>query len=67
MDELEDINTFNEGMNFLFKAIECFRDVSDELISIEEFRKLESWYNYDLTERKINKEIELESYKMEVV
>ena len=65
-DDLQDINIFNQGFEHLKKAIECFREVSDELVTIEEFRQLESYLNNELTDRKIQRENDLESWRFEV-
>lgn len=63
MNYLE-IQILQDGIDHLSKAIDCFAD--SELISQEEFDKLEEFID-KLENRKINKEIELKSYKLEVI
>lgn len=59
-----EIEILQDGINHLSKAIDCFAD--SDLVSQEEFDKLEEFID-KLENRKINKEIELKSYKMEVI
>lgn len=59
-----DIEILQDGINHLSKAIDCFADC--DLISQEEFDKLEKFID-ELENRKINKEIEIKSYKLEVI
>lgn len=59
-----EIEILQDGIDHLSKAIDCFAD--SELISQEEFDKLEEFID-KLENRKINKEIELKSYKLEVI
>jgi len=63
MNYLE-IQILQDGIDHLSKAIDCFAD--SELVNQEEFDKLEQFID-ELENRKINKEIELKSYKLEVI
>lgn len=63
MNYLE-IEILQDGIDHLSKAIDCFAD--SDLISQEEFDKLEKFID-ELENRKINKEIELKSFKMEAI
>lgn len=63
MNYLE-IEILQDGINHLAKAIDCFADC--DLISQEEFEKLEKFID-ELENRKINKEIELKSYRLEAI
>lgn len=59
-----DIEILQDGINHLSDAIDCFADC--DLISQEEFEKLEKFID-ELENRKINKEIELKSYRLEAI
>lgn len=59
-----EIEILQDGINHLSNAIDCFADC--DLVSQEEFDKLEKFID-ELENRKINKEIELESYKLEAI
>lgn len=61
---MEDLEIFQEGINHLSKAIEEFSEC--DLVSQEEYDKLVQFID-ELENRKINKEIELKSYKLEVI
>ena len=59
-----EIEILQDGINHLSKAIDCFAD--SDLVSQEEFDKLEKFID-ELENRKMNAEIELKSYKWEVI
>ena len=63
MNYLE-IEILSEGINYLSKAIDCFADCDS--VSEKEFKYLEKFID-NLENRKIKKEIELKSFKMEVI
>ncbi len=63
MNYLE-IEILQDGIDHLSKAIDCFAD--SDLVSQEEFDKLEKFID-ELENRKMNAEIELKSFKMEVI
>ena len=63
MNYLE-IGILKDGIDHLSKAIDCFAD--SDFISQEEFDKLEQFID-ELENRKMNAEIELKSFKMEVI
>ena len=59
-----EIEILQDGIDHLSKAIDCFAD--SDLVSQEEFDKLEKFID-ELENRKMNAEIELKSFKMEVI
>jgi len=59
-----ELEVLEDGINHLSKAIDCFAD--SDLVSEEEFSQLEEFID-KLENRKINYEIELKSFKLEVV
>lgn len=59
-----ELEVLEDGINHLSKAIDCFAD--SDLVSEEEFSKLEEFID-KLENRKINYELELKSFKLEVV
>ena len=61
---MEDLKILQEGINHLSKAIEEFSEC--DLVSQEEYDKLVQFIE-ELENRKINKEIQNESYYMEVI
>lgn len=63
MNYLE-IEILQDGIDHLSKAIDCFADC--DLISQKEFDNLEKFID-ELENRKINKEIDLKSYRLEAI
>lgn len=63
MNYLE-IGILEDGINHLSKAIDCFADC--DLVSEEEFKYLENFID-KLENRKIDQEIKIKSYKLEVI
>jgi len=61
---MEDLKILQEGINHLSKAIEEFSEC--DLVSQEEYDKLVQFIE-ELENRKINKEIQNESYYTEVI
>ena len=61
---MEDLKIFQEGINHLSRAIEEFSEC--DLVSQEEYDKLVQFIE-ELENRKINQEIQNESYYMEVI
>ena len=59
-----DLEILDEGINYLDKAIDCFADCDE--VSEEEFNYLVKFIDI-LENRKINKEIELKSYRLEMI
>lgn len=62
---MEDLNILKSGMEYLKKAMECFRQC--DLVTDKEYYQISDLYYNTLTTRKIEKEIEVKSVRMEEI
>lgn len=65
-DEKKELEIFKDGISYLKKALECFKDCNDENITLEEFEDIEEKL-YIFEDRAMKLEIDISGCILEEV